>query len=336
MNSNNSKQIVLTGDRPTGHLHLGHYVGSLKNRVELQEEYPCLIMIADTQALSDHFDNPRKITDSIGEVCRDYLAVGIDPSKSTVFIQSMIPELFELTSYYMNLISVARLERNPTVKTELQQKSFADAITAGFLCYPVSQAADITAFKASLVPVGEDQLPLIEISNEIVRRFNRVYNTEVLVESKAILSGKCNRLVGIDGKAKACKSLGNAIFLSDSSEVIKQKINDMYTDPTHLKVSDPGNVEGNVVFAYLDAFFEDKDELEKLKTRYKKGGLGDSVVKSLLNDTLQALLTPIREKREAVTKEEVGDMLSDGCKKAGGIAKQTLIEVRDSIGLRYN
>ncbi len=327
-------KIVLTGDRPTGHLHLGHYIGSLKNRVDLQDKYNCFIMIADIQALSDNFDNPKKVMDNVTEVCKDYLAVGINPEKCTIFIQSLIPELFELTMYYMNLISVSRLERNPTVKAELQQKTFADSIPAGFLAYPVSQAADITAFKAELIPVGEDQLPLIEITNEIIRRFNRTYNTDILLEAEPVL-GKVQRLIGIDGKAKASKSLNNAIFMSDSSEVLKQKIYSMYTDPNHVKVSDPGNVEGNVVFAYLDAFFEDKAELESLKEHYKKGGLGDSVLKSLLNDTLQIKLKPIREKRESIPNEIVKDILHEGSKKARKIAKNTLLEVREAIGLTY-
>lgn len=329
-----SQKVVLTGDRPTGHLHLGHYIGSLKNRVKLQDEYNCFVMIADIQALSDNFDNPEKVRANVAEVCRDYLAVGIDPAKCTIFIQSLIPELFELTVYYLNLISVSRLERNPTVKAELQQKNFADSIPAGFLTYPVSQAADITAFKAQLVPAGEDQLPLIEITNEIVRRFNRIYNTDALLEAEAVV-GKVGRLVGIDGKAKASKSLNNAIFMSDSSEVLKQKIYSMYTDPDHVKVSDPGRVEGNVVFAYLDAFFEDKDELDSLKVKYQKGGLGDMVLKSLLNDTLQNQLKPIRDKRESITTEFVMDVLFAGSAKAREIAKSTLAEVRDAIGLKY-
>ena len=329
-----NKSIILTGDRPTGHLHLGHYVGTLKNRVMLQDKFKCFVMIADVQALSDNFDTPQKVRNSVKDVCKDYISVGIDPKKTTVFIQSLIPELFELTTYYMNLVSVARLERNPTVKAELQQKSFSESIPAGFLCYPVSQAADITAFKANLVPVGEDQLPLIELSNEIVRRFNRTYKCDVLIESEAIL-GNTKRLVGIDGKAKASKSLNNAIFLSDSKEVIKKKVYDMYTDPNHIKVSDPGQVEGNAVFAYLDAFFDDKDELSSLKNQYQKGGLGDSALKSLLNEVLQEILIPIREKRESLEDDEVMDILSDGSKKAREVAKSTLIEVRDAIGLIY-
>ena len=330
----NAKHVVLTGDRPTGHLHLGHYIGSLKNRVTLQDQHDCFIMIADVQALSDNFDNPKKVRENVVEVCKDYIAVGIDPAKCTIFIQSLIPELFEMTVYYMNLVTLSRLERNPTVKSELQQKSFSDSIPVGFLCYPVSQAADITAFKATLIPVGEDQLPLIELSNEIVRRFNRTYNRELLVESKALL-GSAPRLIGIDGKAKASKSLNNAIFMSDSKDVLKKKIYDMYTDPNHIKISDPGQVEGNVVFAYLDAFFEDKDELNSLKDQYKKGGLGDSSLKSLLNETLQNFLLPIREKRESVKGYDVMDLLMDGSNKAREVAKETLREIREAIGITY-
>ena len=329
-----NKNIVLTGDRPTGHLHLGHYIGSLKNRLELQNQYDCFVMIADTQALSDNFDNPKKVVENVVEVCKDYLAVGIDPNKCTIFIQSLIPELSELMMYYMNLVTLSRLERNPTVKSELQQKSFSESIPMGFLCYPVSQAADITAFKSTLIPVGEDQLPMIELSNEIVRKFNRLYNTEVLVESKAVLSS-VQRLVGIDGKSKASKSLNNAIFLSDSDKDIKKKVFDMYTDPNHIKVSDPGQVEGNVVFTYLDAFFENRDELSSLKNQYKKGGLGDSTVKSLLNETLQNLISPIREKRESITNEEVMNVLRIGSEKARQTASQTLLEVKEAIGIVY-
>ena len=325
------EKVVLTGDRPTGHLHLGHYVGSLKNRVILQEEYKCYIMIADVQALSDNFDNPRKIKNNIVEVAKDYLSVGISPEKSIIFIQSLIPELFELTAYYLNLISVSRLERNPTIKSELQQTSFADSVTAGFLTYPISQAADITAFKAQLIPVGEDQLPVIELANDIVRKFNRIYNTDVLLEAVAIV-GNIGRLVGIDGKAKASKSLNNAIFMSDSSDVLKQKIYSMYTDPNHIKVSDPGMVEGNVVFSYLDAFYKDKEELQELKSQYQKGGLGDMKLKSLLNETLQQLLNPIREKRESLKDEDVIEILFQGSITARKVAIETLSEVREAIG----
>lgn len=247
------KKIILTGDRPTGKLHLGHYVGSLVNRVKLQDEYEQYVMIADIQALTDNFENPGKIVDNLYEVALDYLSIGIEPGKSTIFIQSHIPELAELTVYYLNLVTLGRLERNPTVKSEIQQKGYDSSIPAGFLCYPVSQAADITAFKAEAVPVGEDQVPMIEQTNEIVRRFNRIYNTDCLKEAKPILS-KTSRLVGIDGQSKASKSLGNAIFLSDTPEEIKRKVFLMFTDPAHLKISDPGKVEGNVVFEYLSAF----------------------------------------------------------------------------------
>jgi tryptophanyl-tRNA synthetase len=291
-------------------------------------------MVADIQALSDNFDNPKKLAENITEVCKDYLSVGIDPQKCTIFIQSLVPELFELSTYYLNLISVSRLERNPTVKSELKQKSFSSSITAGFLAYPVSQTADITAFKGTLIPVGEDQLPLIEITNEIVRKFNKTYNTDVLLEAAPVL-GKVQRLVGIDGKAKASKSLNNAIFLSDSSELIRQKIHSMYTDPSHIKVSDPGKVKGNVVFDYLDAFFDDKNELDSLKLQYKKGGLGDSVLKSILNDNLQNFLKPIREKRDSISDKVVFNILYEGSKIARKVAKETLSQVKDAMGLVY-
>ena len=332
LTSNKMKsKIVLTGDRPTGHLHLGHYVGSLKNRVVLQEKYQCYIMIADVQALSDNFDNPQKIKNNIVEVAKDYLSIGINPEKCVIFIQSLIPELFELTSYYLNLVSVSRLERNPTIKSELQQKSFSDSVTAGFLTYPISQAADITAFKAQLIPVGEDQLPVIELANDIVRKFNRIYNTDILLESEAIV-GNIGRLVGIDGKAKASKSLNNAIFMSDSSDVLKQKIYSMYTDPNHIKISDPGMIDGNVVFSYLDAFHENKEELKDLKSQYQRGGLGDMKLKSLLNETLQRLLAPIREKRESLKDNDVFEILFQGSKSARKVAIETLSEVREAIG----
>jgi tryptophanyl-tRNA synthetase len=335
MTSNKTKKISLTGDRPTGHLHLGHYVGSLKSRVIMQENYQCYIMIADTQALTDNFDNPEKVVKNVKEVCKDYIAVDIDPIKSTIFIQSMLPELPELTAYYMNIVTLSRLERNPTVKAELAQKGMQESIPVGFLCYPISKTADITAFKTTHVPVGDDQLPMIELSNEIVRRFNRVYKTKILKESKAILS-KVQRLVGINGKFKASKSLNNAIFLSDSSNTIKEKIYQMYTDPNHLKISDKGKVEGNVVFIYLDAFYENKEELEDLKSQYQRGGLGDSTLKSLLNETLQNLITPIREKRELINDNEIVEILMEGTKKARVVAKQTLLEVKDAIGISYS
>ena len=328
------KKIILTGDRPTGKLHLGHYVGSLANRIKLQAEYDQYIMIADIQALTDNFENPGKIVDNLYEVALDYLSVGIDPQKSTIFIQSHIPELAELTVYYLNLVTLGRLERNPTVKTEIQQKGYDSSIPAGFFCYPVSQAADITAFKAEAVPVGEDQVPMIEQTNEIVRRFNRIYNTDCLKETKPILS-KTSRLVGIDGQSKASKSLGNAIFLSDTPEEIKRKVFLMFTDPTHLKISDPGKVEGNVVFDYLDAFHSDSQEVTDLKDHYRKGGLGDSTIKNILNTTLQTMLEPIREKRTSFKRGEVMDIIISGTTAAKKVAEQTLEEVRSAIGLRY-
>lgn len=329
-----AKKIILTGDRPSGNLHLGHYVGSLRSRVKLQHEYNQFVMIADVQALTDNFEDPQKIIAAVNEVAKDYLAVGIDPQETTIFIQSQIPELAELTVYYLNLVTIGRLERNPTVKTEIKQKGFNDSIPAGFFCYPVSQAADITAFKASLVPVGDDQIPMIEQTNEIVRRFNRIYNCEVLQEAEAYLDNT-PRLVGLDGKAKASKSLGNAIFLSDSKEVIKQKVFSMYTDPNHIKVSDPGQVEGNVVFAYLDAFAPDVAKVEELKAHYKRGGLGDVTIKNYLNEVLQELLEPMRERREELLDANIREMLHEGTKKARKVAQQTVEEVRSAIGIRY-
>jgi len=328
------KKVVLTGDRPTGNLHLGHFIGSLKSRVELQSLYDQYIMVADVQALTDYFSNPQKVVENTLEVVADYISVGIDPNLSTIFIQSQIPALSELTMYYMNLVSVSRLERNPTVKTEIAQKEFGESIPTGFLCYPISQAADITAFKAEVIPVGEDQLPMIELSNEIVRKFNRLYNTECLKESKAYLSN-VGRLVGIDGKAKASKSLNNAIFLSDSAEIIKQKVYSMFTDPDHLKVSDPGKVEGNVVFAYLDAFYDEKEEVASLKERYTKGGVGDMVLKSLLNNVLQKFLQPIREKRMALSKNDLLQICFEGTQKAKAVAQKTLLEVKKAIGINF-
>ena len=328
------KRVSLTGDRPTGKLHLGHYVGSLKNRVVLQHEFEQYVMIADVQALTDYFDRPERITQSVKEVLADYLSVGIDPNLTTIFIQSQIPALAELTMYYMNLVSISRVERNPTVKTELAMRGFGESIPTGFVCYPISQAADITAFKGEIIPVGEDQLPMIEQTNEIVRKFNRLYNTECLKECEAYLS-KSGRLVGIDGQAKASKSLNNAIFLSDEPNVIKEKVFSMYTDPDHIKVSDPGKVEGNVVFAYLDAFYDDIEEIESLKNQYRKGGLGDMKLKALLNDTLQKLLEPIREKRNSYTEDYLMDICKAGTRKANELAQQTLSEVKDAIGINF-
>lgn len=329
-----NKLTSLTGDRPTGCLHLGHYIGSLKNRIELQKNYDQYIMIADTQALTDYFESPQKVINNVLEIVSDYIAVGIDPEKSTIFIQSEVQALAELTTYYMNLVSVSRLERNPTVKTELAQKKFSQSIPAGFLCYPISQAADITLFKADIVPVGEDQAPMIEQTNEIVRKFNATYNTNCLKEVK-MLVGKTGRLVGIDGQAKASKSLNNAIFLSDSPETIKEKVFSMFTDPNHVRVSDPGKVKGNVVFSYLDAFYDDKNEVESLKTQYRKGGLGDMTLKKLLNETLQNLLKPIREKRESLNRKDLLEICYEGTKKAQTVGNSTLQEVKDTIGLSY-
>jgi tryptophanyl-tRNA synthetase len=328
------KKRILTGDRPSGRLHLGHYVGSLQSRVKLQYEYDQYIMIADVQALTDNFENPKKITENVFEVAKDYLSVGIDPTQTTIFVQSQIPEIGELTVYYLNLVTVGRLERNPTVKSEIQQKGYNDSIPAGFLCYPVSQAADITIFQAELVPVGDDQVPMIEQTNEIVRRFNRIYDSECLKECNAILSNT-PRLVGIDGKAKASKSLGNAISLSDTQEEIKQKIFQMFTDPTHLKISDPGQVEGNVVFTYLDIFHPDKEEVESLKAHYRRGGLGDMTIKNILNNSIQDLLKEIREKRGTIKQKDVQEILYHGTAKASQRAKLTMEEVREAIGVKY-
>ncbi len=328
------KKIILTGDRPSGCLHLGHYIGSLQNRVSLQHEYKQYVMIADIQALTDNFEHPQKIKENVYEVAKDYLCIGIDPEQTTIFIQSQIPEIAELTLYYLNLVTVSRLERNPTVKTEIKQKGFNSSIPAGFFCYPVSQAADITIFKAELVPVGEYQIPMIEQTNEIVRSFNRIYNVELLKECKAFLS-KSPRLVGVDGKAKASKSLGNAINISDSADEIKRKVFQMYTDPEHIKITDPGKVEGNVVFTYLDAFHTNKDEVADLKAQYEKGGLGDQTIKKILNETLQNLLGPMREKREAIKKEDIDAMLFKGTTAARKVAQSTIEEVREVMSLNY-
>lgn len=336
-----SKKIILTGDRPTGKLHIGHFVGSLQNRVKLQNsgEYDSFIMIADMQALTDNADNPAKIRDNLLEVALDYLAVGIDPAKSTIFVQSQITELCELTTYYMNLVTLARLERNPTVKSEIKDKNFGKSIPVGFVNYPISQAADITAFKANLVPVGVDQLPMIEQTREIVRSFNSTYKRQVLVEPEAIVPDEGNaRLPGINGNdSKMSKSLGNAIYLSDDEETIHEKIMRMYTDPKHIKVSDPGNISGNTVFTYLDVFGADTDKIQALKDQYKAGGLGDVVVKRYLEDILQATLAPIRKRREEYARDlnSVKQVLLEGSKHARDIASNTLAEVRDAIGVNY-
>lgn len=335
-----AKEILLTGDRPTGKLHIGHYIGSLKNRVKLQNsgKYDPYIMIADTQALTDNARNPEKIRNSLIQVALDYLAVGLDPNKSTIYVQSQIPALFELTAYYMDLVTVARLERNPTVKTEIKQKDFKDSIPVGFLNYPVSQAADITAFKATIIPVGDDQEPMLEQTREIVRTFNRVYNTDILVEPKGYFPPKGQgRLPGLDGNAKMSKSLGNAIYLADDAKTVQKKVMSMYTDPNHIHVEDPGKIEGNTVFTYLDVFDPDKDKVAELKEEYQKGGLGDVKIKRYLNKVLEAELAPIREHREKFAQDEdaVYEMLLEGSKKANKVANETLQQVRDAIGLNY-
>lgn len=332
----NDKKTILTGDRPTGKLHLGHYIGSLKSRLEMQDSCNQFIMIADMQALTDNAENPQKVRDNILELALDYISIGLDPKVNTIFIQSSVPELSDLTMFYLNLVSVARLQRNPTVKTEIAQKGFEKSVPAGFLIYPVSQAADITAFKAQLVPVGEDQLPMLEQTNEIVRKFNHTYKTNVLVECGAVLS-ETGRLRGTDGNAKMGKSLNNAIYLSDTPEEVKKKVMGMMTDPNHLKVEDPGKVEGNPVFEYLTAFDTDKAGLDDLKKRYQKGGVGDVEVKKRLIDVLEIFLTPIREKRAEAAKnpEVVMEMLKEGGEKAQAVARQTLKEVKEAMNINY-
>jgi tryptophanyl-tRNA synthetase len=329
------KPIVLTGDRPTGPLHLGHYVGSLHNRLGFQEDYRQFVLIADLQALTDNADNPAKVTGNVLEVAMDYLAVGIDPAKTTICIQSQIPELAELSLYLLNLVTVARLERNPTVKEEIRQRGFQRNIPVGFLTYPVSQAADITAFKARYVPVGEDQLPMIEQTNELVRSFNRSYG-DVLVEAEAILS-RVSRLPGVDGKTKMSKSLGNAIALSADPDEIHRAVERMYTDPGHLRVSDPGKVEGNVVFTYLDAFAENAALVDELKAHYRRGGLGDRALKQILEARLQEVLAPIRERRRQLAQGpgRLIDILRQGTAVARQVAASTLVEVRHALGLDY-
>lgn len=338
-----TKPIILTGDRPTGKLHIGHYVGSLKNRVLLQNEgsYTLFVFLADQQALTDHAKDPQTIVESIGNVALDYLAVGLDPNKSTLFIQSQIPELAELSMYYMNLVSLARLERNPTVKTEIAQKGFGESIPAGFLVYPVAQAADITAFKASLVPVGTDQKPMIEQTREIVRSFNHAYNCQVLVEPEGIYpeNDAAGRLPGLDGNAKMSKSLNNGIFLADDMDTVKKKVMSMYTDPNHIKVEEPGQIEGNMVFHYLDVFGRDEDqkEITAMKEHYQKGGLGDVKTKRYLLDILERELSPIRERRLEYAKDmgQVYQMLQKGSEKAQAVAASTLDEVKSAMGLNY-
>ena len=335
-----TKKVILTGDRPTGKLHIGHYVGSLKNRVELQNsgDYDTFIMIADQQALTDNARDPEKIRRSLHEVALDYLAVGIDPKKSTILVQSQIPALSELTMHYLNLVTVARLRRNPTVKTEIKQKKFGESVPAGFFIYPVSQAADITAFKADTVPVGDDQEPMLEQTREIVRTFNRIYQQDILVEPEGVFPPKGQgRIPGLDGNAKMSKSLGNAIYLSDDADTVQKKVMSMYTDPTHIKVSDPGHVEGNTVFTYLDIFDPDKEQVAKFKEQYQAGGLGDVKIKRYLNEVLEAELEPIRKRREeyAANLDYVDQVLKEGSARANEVANQTLKEVRDAIGINY-
>ena len=333
-------QIILTGDRPTGKLHLGHYVGSLSNRVKLQNEggKALYVMIADQQALTDNAREPRKVQESVLQVGLDYLAVGLDPKKTTMFIQSQIPQLAELSAYYMNLVTTSRLERNPTVKSEIQQKNFNQSVPVGFYVYPISQVADITAFKATHVPVGDDQQPMIEQAREVARDFNRIYDRDVLVEPEIILPPKGQgRLVGIDGKGKMSKSLNNGIYLSDSADEIQKKVMSMFTDPNHIRIEDPGQVEGNVVFTYLDVFADDQEKVQELKDHYERGGLGDVKIKRYLNDILQAKLKPIRERREelAANPDYVMNMLKEGSETAEKVAAQTLKEVKDAMGINY-
>lgn len=332
-----SNDIILTGDRTTGQLHLGHYVGSLRNRVILQERCQQFLLLADAQALTDNMGNYLKVRDNVLQVALDYLAVGIDPAKSTIFIQSLVPELMELASYYLNLVTVSRLERNPTIKDEIKLRGYERDIPAGFLTYPAAQAADITAFKATIVPVGADQIPMIEQTNEIARRFNNSVGREVLVEARAVVPTAGARLPGIDGKAKMSKSLGNALPLSASPDEISHAVKMMYTDAHHLRVDDPGQVEGNVVFAYLDAFEPDSALVADLKARYQRGGLGDSVIKKQLEERLQALLAPIRARREHYAQDpaQVMALLKEGTYKARTVAAQTLAEVKAAMGLNY-
>lgn len=331
----NQKKRILTGDRPTGRLHLGHYVGSLVNRVKLQEEYETFILIADVQALTDHFEHPEILQQNIREVTKDYLAVGIDPGKSTIFIQSLIPEIAELAVYYLNLVTVARLQRNPTVKDEMQQKGFEQNLPAGFLVYPVHQAADITIFNADLVPVGKDQLPMIEQTVEIVRRFNTLY-APVLVEPQAKV-GEFARLPGIDGQAKMSKSLGNAIYLADDAKAVEAKVMRMYTDPTRLRATDPGHIEGNPVFVYHDAFNPDKEEVADLKERYVQGKVGDVEVKKKLARALNAFLDPIREQRAKYDQDEkaIDEILKEGNRRARAVAQETMGQVRRAMKIDY-
>jgi tryptophanyl-tRNA synthetase len=328
------RPIILTGDRTTGPLHLGHYAGSLKNRIALQHSHRQYLLLADTQALTDNASDPAKVRRNVLEVALDYLAVGIDPGQTTICVQSGLPALAELTLLYLNFVTVARLERNPTIKDEIQARGFGRDIPAGFLCYPAAQAADITGFKATVVPVGEDQAPLIEQTNEIVRRLNRQIGRDVLPQAQALIP-PVGRLPGVDGKAKMSKSQGNAILLSATPDQIRDAVRRMYTDPNHLRASDPGTIEGNVVFTYLDAFDEDRATVEELKAHYRRGGLGDAVVKRRLEDILQALLAPIRERRAAWARNtgDVLDILRTGTQVARDTTQATLDDVRSGLGL---
>jgi tryptophanyl-tRNA synthetase len=330
-----NRKRILTGDRPTGPLHVGHYVGSLQNRVRLQDEYETYVLIADVQALTDNFEHPEKLEANIFEVALDYLAVGLDPAKVQFVVQSMVPELAELTIYFMNLVTVATLERNPTLKEEIKQRNFIKGIPVGFYTYPISQAADITIFKAHLVPVGEDQLPMIEQSREIVRRFNRLYD-RVLIEPKALV-GEVARLPGTDGGAKMSKSIGNCIYLGDLSETVRKRVMSMYTDPTRIRPTDPGHVEGNPVFTYHDVFNPDKAEVDELKDRYRKGTVGDVEVKERLFKALDTFLTPIRERRlEFASKpERVKEIIVEGTRRGRAVAQETMREVRTAMKISY-
>ena len=334
------KDIVLTGDRPTGKLHLGHYVGSLKNRVEMMNSglYDMYVFSADMQGLTDNAKNTKKIRENVFEVIKDNLSVGLDPEKVTIFVQSGVPELTELTTYYLNLVTLSRLKRNPTIKEEIKQRGFEESVPVGFLTYPISQAADITAFDATLVPVGEDQVPILEQVCEVVDTFNRLYG-ETLVRPKYVLPENKNarRLPGIDGKAKMSKCAGNCIYLSDDTETVRKKVMSMYTDPNHIKVSDPGNTKDNPVFIYLDAFMTDREKFEELKNHYEQGGLGDKVVKETLFEVLESVLTPIREKRKYYDEhpEIVENIVKEGTNKARIKASETLKRVRERIGVEY-
>ncbi|MDK1716127.1 tryptophan--tRNA ligase [Dellaglioa algida] len=333
------KKTVLTGDRPTGKLHIGHYVGSLHNRVKMQNEdsYNMYVMIADLQALTDNARDTEKVRNSVLQVALDYLAIGLDPEKTTIFIQSQIPALSELNTLYLNLVSVSRLERNPTVKSEIQQKNFNRSIPAGFLTYPVSQAADITAFKATLIPVGDDQKPMIEQTREIVKSVNSLYGN-ILVEPEGVFPPEGQgRIPGLDGNAKMSKSLGNTIYLSDDEDTLRKKIMSIYTDPDHVHVESPGKIEGNIVFTYLDIFGEDKEKIKEMKEHYKRGGLGDVTLKNYLFDVLNEVLLPIRTRRELYAKdpEAVYEMLRVGSEKANVRANKTLQEVKSAMGINY-